>query len=227
MVAMMQTLHWHYYVCRLSYQRWAVIRKTSLRVYCAVLVPVIQRSIFSPINQWNKSCIYCWSRKTISPIGSMIAICRLLNATFSLNWEPMCTSVRATMMTVFLPTGIQDLLWIRCHHPWNPMGLPMPIHPPPSCLFQTTCFGQFEEERVNLISKSPTIIYSQVRHENPKWHHLAVVIDSCFCVFVTKFMYIISTPSSTFTTSETTDEPLQCTSDSLLAADARDKRSSL
>ena len=135
MVAMMQTLHWHYYVCRLSYQRWAVIRKTSLRVYCAVLVPVIQRSIFSPINQWNKSCIYCWSRKTISPIGSMIAICRLLNATFSLNWEPMCTSVRATMMTVFLPTGIQDLLWIRCHHPWNPMGLPMPIHPPPLVVF--------------------------------------------------------------------------------------------
>ncbi len=78
-----------------------------------------------------------------------------------------------------------------------------------------------------MISKSPTIIYSQVRDENPKWHHLAVVIDSCFCVFVTKFMYIISTPSSTFTTSETTDEPLQCTSDSLLAADARDKRSSL
>ena len=141
MVAMMQTLHWHYYVCRLSYQRWAVIRKTSLRVYCAVLVPVIQRSIFSPINQWNKSCIYCWSRKTISPIGSMIAICRLLNATFSLNWEPMCTSVRATMMTVFLPTGIQDLLWIRCHHPWNPMGLPMPIHPPLVVFFRLLVLG--------------------------------------------------------------------------------------
>jgi hypothetical protein len=33
-------------------------------------------------------------------------------------------------------------------------------------------------------------MYSQVRDGNPKCHHLAVLSDSCFGVFVTKSMYI-------------------------------------
>ena len=181
MVAMMQTLHWHYYVCRLSYQRWAVIRKTSLRVYCAVLVPVIQRSIFSSINQWNKSCIYCWSRKTISPIGSMIAFLSAIecNILFKLRTY---VHIRKSNNDDRLPSNWHTGLTLdTLPSPLKSNGATHANSPPPSCLFQTTCFGQFEEERVNLISKSPTIIYSQVRDENPKWHHLAVVIDSCFC----------------------------------------------
>jgi hypothetical protein len=47
-----------------------------------------------------------------------------------------------------------------------------------------------EDERVDLILKSPTIIYSQVRDQNPKWHQLAVLNDSCLGVFITKSLYV-------------------------------------
>jgi hypothetical protein len=47
-----------------------------------------------------------------------------------------------------------------------------------------------KDERVNLILKSPTIFYSQIRDENPKWNQLAALSDSCFEVFITKSLYI-------------------------------------
>jgi hypothetical protein len=45
--------------------------------------------------------------------------------------------------------------------------------------------------RVDLILKSPTITYSQVRDENPKWHQLAVLNNSCLGVFITKSLYVM------------------------------------
>jgi hypothetical protein len=47
-----------------------------------------------------------------------------------------------------------------------------------------------KDERVDFILKSPTIIYSQVRDENPKWHQSAVLNNSCLSVFITKSLYV-------------------------------------
>jgi hypothetical protein len=42
-----------------------------------------------------------------------------------------------------------------------------------------------EEQSVELMTKSPTILYSQAHHENAKCHQLAVLSDSSFGVFLT------------------------------------------
>jgi hypothetical protein len=47
-----------------------------------------------------------------------------------------------------------------------------------------------KDERVDFILKLPTIIYSQVRDENPKWHQSAVLNNSCLSVFITKSLYV-------------------------------------